>query len=488
MSGDPSEKFFMEDWDFDSNILDTTVSHNPFAPVQANAVSPISGHELYRSRQAYAQNQSYTSDMPALELSPPFLVHVDKELASYLRFLPRSVFGRAFQCPAGTTNCASIGQTNSCCQNGETCITTTDTGLGTVGCCPAGEICGGSVSTCDTASGYKSCPNSPNGGCCIPGYACQDVGCVLINTVTRTTTIPVATVTSGAVYTTASYASSTVTFVFVSSSPTASPSVVSSSSPAAAVPPIQTSTTTVSVAPSTSAISTTTQVFQGPLTCSAGYQSCPASLGGGCCPTDRACGAVSCPALSISTTTATAVAPVRPTSNSEITTITQVTSTAAVSSATTAAVSACPTGFYMCSAYYLGGCCRVGRNCDTTSCPASASTNIVVQSGVTIVAASGATGVITVTSTSVSTALSGSTTAAVVGSQGSCANSWYSCPASVGGGCCPSGYVCGASCTATISGVSNVGKAAPSGANAVMFLAWSFLVGGLAVGVGMVLL
>ncbi|KAK4965235.1 hypothetical protein LTR66_012168, partial [Elasticomyces elasticus] len=109
-------------------------------------------------------------------------------------------------------------------------------------------------------------------------------------------------------------------------------------------------------------------------------------------------------------------------------------------------------------------------------------------SGVTIVAASGATGVITVTSTSVSTALSGSTTAAAVGSQGSCANSWYSCPASVGGGCCPSGYVCGASCTATISGVSNVGKAAPSGANAVVFLAWSFLVGGLAVGVGMVLL
>ena len=30
-----------------------------------------------------------------------------------------------------------------------------------------------------------------------------------------------------------------------------------------------------------------------------------------------------------------------------------------------------------------------------------------------------------------------------------CAAGWFSCGSSGGGGCCPSGYSCGASCTAT---------------------------------------
>ncbi|KAF3011970.1 hypothetical protein E8E15_002942 [Penicillium rubens] len=45
----------------------------------------------------------------------------------------------------------------------------------------------------------------------------------------------------------------------------------------------------------------------------------------------------------------------------------------------------CPTGFYACSAVYHGGCCRTGRDCDTTSCPTISSTT-VVSDGVTIVA------------------------------------------------------------------------------------------------------
>src|SRR6201999_1000873 len=53
-------------------------------------------------------------------------------------------------------------------------------------------------------------------------------------------------------------------------------------------------------------------------TCSTGFRSCPASLGGGCCPTDRACGSANCPALSTSTTSSkssgTPEPPVRPTS------------------------------------------------------------------------------------------------------------------------------------------------------------------------------
>jgi hypothetical protein len=40
-------------------------------------------------------------------------------------------------------------------------------------------------------------------------------------------------------------------------------------------------------------------------TCSAGYQSCAASLNGGCCPNDRVCGTDSCYAPSTATAPAT---------------------------------------------------------------------------------------------------------------------------------------------------------------------------------------
>lgn len=83
---------------------------------------------------------------------------------------------RGFKCPAGTNDCSSIGQPNSCCSSGSSCISITDTGFGPVGCCPSGQTCGGRIS-CDTESGYSSCPESPNGGCCLPGFSCLDVGC-----------------------------------------------------------------------------------------------------------------------------------------------------------------------------------------------------------------------------------------------------------------------------------------------------------------------
>ncbi|OQE37906.1 hypothetical protein PENCOP_c009G06742 [Penicillium coprophilum] len=87
----------------------------------------------------------------------------------------------------------------------------------------------------------------------------------------------------------------------------------------------------------------------------------------------------------------------------------------------------CPTGFYACSAVYHGGCCRTGRDCDTTSCPVTPSTTIT-SNGVTIVAPVATT-----------TEHSG-------GSR--CAQGWFHCADTVGGGCCPMGFACGASCTA----------------------------------------
>ena len=124
----------------------------------------------------------------------------------------------------------------------------------------------------------------------------------------------------------------------------------------------------------------------------------------------------------------------------------------------------------------MGGCCRVGRNCDTTSCPSTDSTAVV---------SSGATVVVPYTSTTV-VGSSGTVAAAAAETQGSCANGWFTCAASASGGCCPSGHVCGAvSCTATVSGQSDTGKVAPSGAG-VVGCAWGFLVLAVGSGIGMV--
>lgn len=104
--------------------------------------------------------------------------------------------------------------------------------------------------------------------------------------------------------------------------------------------------------------------------------------------------------------------------------------------ATTSRNDVCPTGFYACSAVYHGGCCQTGRNCDTTSCPTVASTT-VVSNGVTVVEP-------------VATGESGRS--------GSCAGGWFECAAAEGGGCCPLGFACGASCTATRAMETTVAK------------------------------
>jgi hypothetical protein len=108
----------------------------------------------------------------------PLRPHVESHMFDpFLRFTPRNaLFARDFKCPEGTSSCSSIGAANNCCGTGSYCINVPDTGDGPVGCCPQGQTCAGAV-TCDVARGYSSCPGSDNGGCCLPGYSCQGVGC-----------------------------------------------------------------------------------------------------------------------------------------------------------------------------------------------------------------------------------------------------------------------------------------------------------------------
>lgn len=231
------------------------------------------------------------------------------------------------------------------------------------------------------------------------------------------------------------------------------------------------------VQPSTSSRSTTPSPTPSPTPtssssyiCSTGWFSCAASLGGGCCQNGRTCATgASClgpePSTSSSaSSTASLSAPVRPTSGVDSSQTTSISPTESL----------CPTGFYACQAYYPSGCCRIGRDCQTTgSCIlATPSSTVVNSNGVTVVVPSG-----------------GSFATTAPGQGGTCPSAWYSCPASRGGNCCPEGYSCGEQCTATNGATGVSGKIAPSQATVTSVgLAWGFLCGALAVGVAMVVL
>jgi len=447
MSEDEGEMFFLHYWDFgekDENGLEN----------YANASVPMNA---------------------------PLARHFSSMSKRY-KFPGHSLFSRDNwgSCPAGTKSCTEINQPDSCCGTNDQCITVSDSGNGNVGCCPAGQSCGNAVSGCDQSQGQMSCPNSENGGCCIAGYSCFDVGCVLASTQTVTTDLPPATVTTGAESTinpSASAAPSTApegTTVVVAGAGSTYTTTLVQTTTATAQGSQDTTTvlvpTTVTFTPSSSEASPITSA-QGPLSCSASFSSCPASLGGGCCYSGYACGAIECTPSTTTTTTESitvALPPQRPTTSTD-TPISQTSATPTTTQAPAATGDQCPTNFYMCSAYYMaGGCCRVGRNCGTTSCPPSDSTSIVTD---------GATVVVPTFST---------TTVGSAGTQGSCANGWFSCGADQNGGCCPSGYVCGSNtCSATQSGAQSTPKEAPSEGNVVKWVG-SFVAMGLVSAVGMV--
>lgn len=408
MDDDEGEKFFLDYWGFGDEAMNERLEKD------------VAGSRI--------DEDSRNTSLP-IAMLPAIAPHIQKAHFSYDR-IRRSIFKRDFQCPGGTHSCSAIGENNLCCNNGESCVSTSNG----IGCCPYGITCGQEVSECQ--SGYTSCPNSPNGGCCIPGAACQGEGCVLVGTRTVVRTLATSTRTDGVSFTTEVTSGRTVTVAY----PTTEISVT---------------TTTVTLTPSGTA--TTRTITLSGQACQDGFFSCPANKGGGCCPTGQACSADgTCPDVTSSTSTA-AGAPFLPTSRSV--------SVASVESSTSVTQTAgCPTGFYQCSAVYLGGCCRVGRDCHTTSCPPQDTTSIVSNPTVYVTGNNGA----------------------AAATAGSCANGWYLCNANENGGCCPSGYQCGVqSCRATVSGQRNTAKMAPSSAN-VQRWAWSFLGLGVVVGVGMI--
>ena len=391
MSDDPGEMFFLDYWSFpplNNEPESDTANCNKVAEQNSQIRPPPANDSLLVS---FAQ---------------PFRLHSSQKISESsivpwrLRF---SLFERAnldsrgFLCPNETTPCTALDP-DVCCGIGETCVTVPDAnnGLGTVGCCPYGETCAGSLTACP--SGYNSCPNNPGGGCCIPGYACYDVGCVQTATIYVVPTVALPSSTS-----------TTVAVPPVTSTPS---SIATSISPSY----ISTSTTTISKI--TSSTSTTTHI-----SCPPSFQSCAVSLGGGCCSNNMVCGpGKTCLPQS---STVSVEAPYRPTS---VVTTTTSTTHSSIPGA------GCPTGYYACSAYYPGGCCQIDRDCNSTSCPAIASTTLLNSNSLTIIAPTGS---------GISLDPAQST--------GTCASGWFSCPATSGGGCCPSGHGCGPTCTPTAS-------------------------------------
>ena len=149
MSTNESEMFFLEYWQFEDYILQNITSNKAW------------------------------SDHKSSLLQPPFRVQLGPQPLTpnslYRKLLSAPLLRKGFQCPTGTSSCASINRPDSCCPTGDQCQAVTDTGLGDVGCCAAGQNCAGQVGSC--AAGYTACPANLGGGCCVPGYQCAGVGC-----------------------------------------------------------------------------------------------------------------------------------------------------------------------------------------------------------------------------------------------------------------------------------------------------------------------
>lgn len=173
MPPDAGEKFYHHYYAFEQEQ-----NQQPF-PIPA-----IAARSLFEDRDARLLSANASAELnprPAFaQLDDRWANGLDEGERAYsawrlLRRVVAALERRDWSCPGGTNSCINIGYPNSCCPTGETCMVIQDTGLGPVGCCPVGSSCGGTISSC--AAGNTPCGSEIGGGCCIPGYVCQGVGC-----------------------------------------------------------------------------------------------------------------------------------------------------------------------------------------------------------------------------------------------------------------------------------------------------------------------
>lgn len=177
MGLDSGEKFLPDYMAFEDEPI---YAQAPLSPREAALAARL-------AREAFDQSVELpclaANDSSAM-LRPPFATHggLDTEQSGWelVRRAAEALHllrGRQ-SCPAGMSSCANIGEPNKCCLNGEVCVSISDPSVGSVACCPQGRTCTGTVGSCNPGS--TSCPAQLGGGCCIPGYVCQGVGCKLL--------------------------------------------------------------------------------------------------------------------------------------------------------------------------------------------------------------------------------------------------------------------------------------------------------------------
>lgn len=108
---------------------------------------------------------------------PAFAPHSEESRDGMLRRAAEALalLQRRSSCPKGMNICSDIDPEVKCCQEGTYCVDVGNSVAGGVACCPDGASCGGGVGSCP--SGAASCSEELGGGCCIPGYVCQGLGC-----------------------------------------------------------------------------------------------------------------------------------------------------------------------------------------------------------------------------------------------------------------------------------------------------------------------
>lgn len=181
MNADEGEMFFPEYWLFHGAVAHT--------PLNVPTDNRLPASHLATEAQDSDLPENWNNATVLYPLQAPLSLHHNPQidprpLLPRLGRLPRAILGQLnerddFQCPGDTLSCTSINRPNSCCPIGESCQLIANAGLGDAGCCAGGQTCSQQVPGCQ--DGYRSCPGSPGGGCCIPGYECVGVGCKLLH-------------------------------------------------------------------------------------------------------------------------------------------------------------------------------------------------------------------------------------------------------------------------------------------------------------------
>ncbi|KAK7427890.1 hypothetical protein QQZ08_005663 [Neonectria magnoliae] len=290
---------------------------------------------------------------------PAFARHFDDAEYNVLRRAAEALalLHRREACPSGFNSCSDIEASNKCCQDGTYCVAVEDSSVGGVACCPEQASCGGGVGACP--SDATSCSEELGGGCCIPGYVCEGLGCVPSASATRSTVVQTLTEEPTLVSTTEQASESeepTITTEAETTEVETTSDEETTSTEIATGTATRTATGAAPYRPISSATASETDSADTQTGCPTGYYGCLATHGGGCCRTDRDCNTYDCPAPSTTIVSGGATIVIL--------------ATDAPPAAADDATSTCADGWFLCGrdAGTVAGCCPSDYDCGTASC------------------------------------------------------------------------------------------------------------------------